>query len=76
MPSNQNLVSSETVQLVVINHADRLHERITDRRPNKSKPSPEQILAHCLSFQVGSRQILQGLDLVPDRFIFDKPPNI
>src|SRR5450432_1531745 len=48
--------------LVIIHHADRLHERVTDRRADKFVAAREQRLAHGVRFRgVGGR----GADVLP-----------
>src|SRR5207302_1686997 len=46
-----NLIISKTTQLVIVGHADGLHERITDRRTDKFAATANQVPAKCIRFR-------------------------
>src|ERR1044072_6808703 len=72
----RNLTVAKTGRIVVVNHADRLHERITDSRPDKLESAFEQVFAECVGeLRAGCNRLsgfaLQRLPVykAPDVFI-------
>src|SRR5262245_9117275 len=53
-------VVSETIRHVVVDHSDRLHERIADRRSDEAEPTLPQILAHCIGLESSRRNAVEG----------------
>src|ERR1700687_1565822 len=71
-----NLSISETVDEVIVHHADRLHVRINDGRTNETEPPLFEILAKRVRFTGGSRNLQHRLPAVEFGSSIDEPPAI
>ena len=66
----------ETVDGVVVDHADGLHEGIADRGADKPEAALFQLLAHCFRSRGFGRDIRQAFPVVAYRFVVDELPDI
>jgi len=66
----------ETVYGVIVDHADRLHESITDRRPDELEAAPLEILAERLRRGAAGRDLIQPAPAVDDGRATDELPDI
>ena len=60
-----NLSVSEAIRRMVIYHADRLHECVTNRRPNEVESAALQIFAHGIGLLCACRKFPHGLPGIP-----------
>src|ERR1043166_3594406 len=67
---------TKTCRRMVIDHAHRLHERITNRRTHKTETAFFQILAHRIGLGSFCRNVFRCNPLVAFWFSADKLPNI
>src|SRR5437762_14239345 len=65
---------AKTSELVIINHSDRLHERITDRRPDKLETASRKIAAQQIRLRRESRYARAAFTF--DRLSTDESPHI
>ncbi len=61
---------------MVIDHADRLHVCVNDRRSHKSKPPDFQVLTEQLGFLRYGRDLAHLLPPIEDGFVSDKLPDV
>src|SRR6266851_9719990 len=66
----------KTTHLVIIYHANRLHESVTNRRPNKLESAFEQVFTHLLRLSSLGGQSLFGLPRINDRLAIHKLPSV
>src|SRR4051812_14847315 len=64
------------VSRVVVDHANRLHECVTNRRADKFEAAFQQIFAHGVRFRAASRQLMAFFPTIHLWFATDKSPNI
>src|SRR6266496_1825485 len=61
---------------MIVHHADRLHEGVTDRRSDKVKAAPLEILAHNVGLHRSRWNLLEGLGRIQSRLPFHKLPDV
>src|SRR5574341_1602091 len=61
---------------MVVDHASRLHEGITDGWPHEPKAAPGQVLAHCLRLCRFSRYLVKGAPCILPHLTANKLPEI
>src|SRR6266404_1785041 len=71
-----NLSISETVDEVIVHHANRLHVRIDDGRTNEAESPMFEVLAKRVRFTGGSRNLSHCLPPVLFGSSIDEPPAI
>src|SRR5439155_16027428 len=71
-----NFSISETVDKMIVHHADRLHVRINNRRTDKAESSALEILAERVGFERGRWNLPHRLPPIRLRSTIDKPPAI
>src|SRR3989442_1365599 len=69
-------VISEAFRSMVVHHANGLHERVANGRPNESEASSSKLLAHNLRLSRGRRNLAERVELVPDWSAADKSPDV
>src|SRR5260370_1355118 len=67
---------AEAAGQVIVDHADRLHVRIDDRRADEAEPSALQIPAERVRFRRGGRDLPHHLPAIPLRTPADELPAI
>ena len=67
---------TETVRRMIVHHADRLHESITDRTADKLEPPFFQVLAHRVALRGLVGNILDGFPIILPWSVPGKRPNI
>jgi hypothetical protein len=67
---------SRTGDEMIIDHSCRLHERITDRRPDEFESASQQVAAHGVGFGAVRGYVSQSSPTILDWFAVDKPPKI
>ena len=61
---------------MVVHHARRLHERITDRRSDKTESAFPEVLTHRVGFGSRRRNLLQRFPAVQTRASADELPDV
>ena len=71
----QQLLVAETIQGVVIHHADGLHKSVADRRPHKFEPAALQLTAHRKRFRALGGDLGNMFPAVFDASVIDESPD-
>ena len=61
---------------MVVDHAGRLHQRVTDGRADEFESAFNQIPAHCVGFDCSRRQLSHSSPTILFRFAADKTPEV
>src|SRR6185295_12269251 len=69
------LAVAETAHLMVVDHADRLHEGVADGRPHEAEAALAQLLAHGLGLGGLGRDVGPFLEAVLPRSSADEAPE-
>ena len=67
---------AETIDNVVIDHADGLHQGVADGGSDEFESPPAHILAHGEGFRAGGRDLVQSLPVVLNGTVIHELPDI
>src|SRR5437763_14584650 len=67
---------SRTRHQVIIDHADRLHQRVADRGADEFESASQQIAAHRVGFGRACGQLRHGAPAILDWLVPDKTPKV
>src|ERR1051326_613367 len=71
-----NLLVPEAIRRVIVDHARRLHQGITNRRADELEAALDHVLAHRVGFFRFGRNIGQRPESIDDWFAADKLPQV
>src|SRR5205814_4693359 len=67
---------SRTCHQVIVDHADRLHQRVADRGADEFESASQQIAAHRVGFGRACGQLRHGAPAILDWLAADKTPEV
>jgi hypothetical protein len=74
LPTLPDLPITETIEEVIVYHADRLHVGIHDRRTNETESATLKVLAECVGFERSRRNLSHDLPSVKLWLSVDEAP--